>query len=202
MTRPGQDAAGIGQTGGVKLSRAVPRSVAIETARRAADAALERCLGDLRSAVRNAFGAPEAIVVFRLQRSLDALGLAGVDVVVGDRTTTLTPTGAELAAWTELYGDLLESIGRWTLSPCPEGLVIGLHRGRADIVGYPGEHCDHWDGGPDLAVEHPAPDPLSTLDEAPFPDCCAGHRVHAALEALGAPVPSVRGDFDCDDPDD
>lgn len=186
----------------MKLTRAVPRGVAIETARRAADAALERCLADLRTAVGRAVGVHDSLVVFRLQRSMDALGLAGVDVVADGRTTSLTPVGADLAEWTELYGDLLECIGRWTLTPCPEGLVIGLHRGRADIVGYPGEHCDHWDGGPDLAVEHPAPDPLTTLDEPPFPDCCAGHRVHAALEALGAPAPSVRGDFDCDDPQD
>ncbi|SDN53326.1 hypothetical protein SAMN05660199_00217 [Klenkia soli] len=182
----------------MKLSRALPRSAAIEAARRAADLAVARCLADLRAAV----GHPEALVVFRLQRAGDALGLSGVDVVVDGRARTLTPVGEHLAEWTALYGDLLESVGRWTGTPCPEGLVVALRRGSTDLVGYPGEHCDHWDGGPDLAVEHPTPDPFATLVEPPFPECCAGHRVHAALESLGAPVPSVRGDFDCDDPQD
>lgn len=186
----------------VKLSRALPRSAAIEAARRAADLAVARCLVDLRAAVELDRGTDEALVVFRLQRSGDALGLAGVDVVAGGRARTLTPVGPQLADWTALYGDLLESIGRWTGTPCPEGLVVALRRGSADLVGYPGEHCDHWDGGPDLAVEHPAPDPMAGWHEPPYPECCAAHRVHAALEELGAPVPSVRGDFDCDDPQD
>jgi hypothetical protein len=185
----------MGEAVRVKRSRPSSRSVALEAARRAADLALERCLADLRATV----GADRALVVFRLQRGGDALGLAGVDVVVDGRLQVLTPVGERLAEWTSLYGDLLESIGRWTGTPCPEGLVVSYDRRTADLVGYPGEHCDHWDGGPDLAVEHPAPDPFAAFDELPFPDCCAGHRVHAALESLGAPVPSVRGDFDCDD---
>ncbi|MEI4270584.1 hypothetical protein TEK04_02510 [Klenkia sp. LSe6-5] len=182
----------------MKRSRPSSRGLAMEAARRAADIALERCLADLRSTI----GADRGLVVFRLQRGGDALGLAGVDVAVDGRVQVLTPVGERLADWTALYGDLLEAVGRWTGTLCPEGLVVALEPRSADVVGYPGEHCDHWDGGPELAVEYPAPDPFAAFEEPPYPQCCAGHRVHAALEALGAPVPSVRGDFDCDDPED
>ena len=193
----------IGHAGGVRRSRSLPRNAVVEAARHAAAEALARCLDDLRTAVRTEQGrAPRALVVFRLQRGGDALGLAGVDVVVGDQVTALAPVGERLAWWTTLYGDLLECIGRWAGVECPEGLVVGLSARAADLVGYPGEHCDHWDGGPDLALEFPAPDPFAGFDEPPYPECCAGHRVHAALEQLGAPVPSVRGQFDCDEPGD
>jgi hypothetical protein len=180
------------------LSRRARRLAA---ARQAIDRALDEALDDLSELVEHITGrrGDGRLVVFRVRSAGDAYALHRVDLAHDGEVTTLYPHGPDLATWTELYGDLREAVARWAAATCPEGLAVLLRGHPASITAYPPEHCGHWDGNPDLAVDYPAPLPDAPPADLPQPRCCAVHRVEHALDRHGLQPPSIRIHHDCDD---
>lgn len=180
------------------LSRRARRLAA---ARLAIDRALDECLDDLSDLVEQATGRRGGgrLVVFRVRPAGDSYALHRVDLAHDGDVTTIHPRGADLATWTELYGDLRETVARWAAATCAEGLVVLLRGRPASIGAYPAEHCRHWDGAPDLALDYPAPLPDAPPADLPHPRCCAHHRIERALERHGLQPPSIRTQHDCDD---